>query len=208
MGRAFGTEIQHSVFFSAHPQLQCIPQSRRLTRILRSPMKSLLKAIGLVILALSVLTPGTQPQAPALQNAVDEIVILKSARAMNLENNGRVIKTYKVALGRQPVGAKDREGDHKTPEGEYTVDAKNSQSDYHLALHLSYPNDADRERARALGVSPGSDIEIHGLPKGYGWIASGHRLMDWTDGCVAVTNSEIEEIFAMVPVGTRVEIKP
>jgi murein L,D-transpeptidase YafK len=175
---------------------------------MRSPMKNFLKTIGLVILTLSGLIPVTHSQAPMPQNSVDEIVILKSARTMSLESNGHVMKTYKVALGWQPVGAKDREGDHKTPEGEYTVDAKNSQSDYHLALHLSYPNDADRERARALGVSPGSDIEIHGLPKGYGWIGSGHRLMDWTDGCVAVTNSEIEEIFGMVPVGTRVEIKP
>lgn len=175
-------------------------------------MKTLCGKIGavsfVVICVTLIAVGGMRSQAPTMQNTVDEIVILKSARTMSLENSGHVIKTYKVALGRQPVGATDREGDHKTPEGEYTVDAKNPQSDYDLALHLSYPNEADRARASALGVSPGSDIEIHGLPKGYGWIGSGHRLMDWTDGCVAVTDAEIEEIFGMVPVGTRVEIKP
>jgi murein L,D-transpeptidase YafK len=164
--------------------------------------------LGVVFFAVLIAIGGTRSQAPTPQNSVDEIVILKSARTMSLESGGRVLKTYKVALGRQPVGAKDREGDHKTPEGEYTVDAKNPQSDYHLALHLSYPNDADRDHARSHGVSPGSDIEIHGLPKEYGWIGAGHRLMDWTDGCIAVTNAQIEEIFGMVPVGTRVEIKP
>jgi len=173
-------------------------------------------ALGVVLVIMLIAVGGgwlqahaqSQAQAPMAGNAVDEIVILKSARTMSLENNGQVLKTYKVALGRQPVGAKDREGDHKTPEGEYTVDAKNAHSDYYLALHLSYPSEADRVRARAMGVSPGSDVEIHGLPKGYGWIGAGHRLMDWTDGCVAVTNHEIEEIFGMVPVGTRVEMRP
>jgi murein L,D-transpeptidase YafK len=140
--------------------------------------------------------------------AVDRIVIVKSARTINLESKGRMVKTYKVALGGQPVGAKQQQGDHKTPEGEYAVDGKNPHSLFYMALHLSYPNSADRKRARTLGVDPGGDVEIHGLGKKYGWVGARHRLTDWTDGCVAVTNEEIEEIYKAVAVGTPVEIKP
>ena len=106
------------------------------------------------------------------------------------------------------MGAKQRQGDHKTPEGEYIIDAKNEHSRFLMALHLSYPNAADRARAHNLGVSAGGDVEIHGLGKQYAWIGSRHRLVDWTDGCIAVTNEEIQEIFKIVPVGARVEIKP
>ena len=127
---------------------------------------------------------------------------------MTLESNGHVLKTYRVALGGDPIGAKERQGDHKTPEGLYLVDAKNAQSQFYMALHISYPSAADRVRARKLGVSPGGDVEIHGLGKKYGWIGARHRLSDWTDGCVAVTNEEIEEIFKLVAVGTRVELRP
>jgi murein L,D-transpeptidase YafK len=119
-----------------------------------------------------------------------------------------VVKSYKVALGGNPKGAKDRQGDHKTPEGLYTVDAKKPVSQFHKALHVSYPNAADRERAKKLGVSAGGDIEIHGLGKKWGWIGAGHRATDWTDGCIAVTNEEIDEIYLMVKTGTVVEIKP
>jgi murein L,D-transpeptidase YafK len=139
---------------------------------------------------------------------VDRIVVIKSKRTMTLERDGHEFKTYKVALGSQPIGAKDRQGDHKTPEGDYVIDAKNSNSQFYMALHVSYPNAADRTQARKLGVSPGGDVEIHGLGKKYEWIGARHRLTDWTDGCIAVTNEEISEIFAMVPVGTRVEIRP
>jgi murein L,D-transpeptidase YafK len=142
------------------------------------------------------------------QNAIDRIVIVKSTRTMTLEGHGHVLKTYKVALGGQPAGAKQQQGDHKTPEGEYFVDAKNAHSRFYMALHLSYPNAEDRKRARRLGVSPGGDVEIHGLGKQYGWIGARHLLTDWTDGCIAVTNEEIEEIFRMVLVNTRVEIRP
>jgi murein L,D-transpeptidase YafK len=144
----------------------------------------------------------------AAQVTADRIVIVKSTRTMTLMSGDKILKTYKVALGTQPIGAKERVGDHKTPEGEYVVDAKKDKSQFHRALHVSYPNAADRARARKLGVSPGGDIEIHGLGDKYGWIGSAHRKIDWTDGCIAVTNEEIDEIFAMVPVGTRIEIRP
>lgn len=127
---------------------------------------------------------------------------------MSLMKGAKVVKSYKVALGGQPVGAKDRLGDHKTPEGIYLVDGKNPNSQFHKALHISYPSAADRERARKLGVSPGGDVEIHGLGAKWGWIGSGHILSDWTDGCIAVTNDQIDEIFPLVAIGTAVEIRP
>ena len=123
-------------------------------------------------------------------------------------SGGQVLRTYKVALGRNPVGPKTRLGDHKTPEGEYVIDAKKNPSRFHLALHLSYPNQADRERAQRENVNPGGDVEIHGIENGLGWIGSLHRDVDWTDGCIAVTDSEIEEIWRAVAVGTPVEIRP
>jgi murein L,D-transpeptidase YafK len=139
---------------------------------------------------------------------VDRIVIEKSIRTMNLMDGSKVLKTYKVALGGQPAGAKDRQGDHKTPEGMYFVDSKNPNSKFHKALHISYPSKADRENAARLGVKPGGDVEIHGLGSKWGWVGAGHRLSDWTDGCIAVTNEEIDEIYPLVKVGTAVEIRP
>ena len=138
----------------------------------------------------------------------DKIVVLKSARTMTLFSGGRVLKTYKVALGSVAVSPKRVEGDHKTPEGDYVIDAKNSQSQFHLSLHVSYPSAADRERARSMGQSPGGAIMIHGLAKPFAYLGPLHRQTDWTDGCIAVTNAEIEEIWKLVPVGTKVEIRP
>ena len=165
------------------------------------------KTIAFALLMLAISTSSIRAQSTGKEIA-DRIVVVKSARTLTLENNGRAFKTYKVALGGQPVGAKERQGDHKTPEGEYVVDAKNAQSQFYMALHLSYPNATDRARARSLGVNPGGDVEIHGLGKQYGWVGARHRLVDWTDGCIAVTNEEIQEIFETVPVGTKVEIRP
>lgn len=139
---------------------------------------------------------------------VDRIVIEKSKRSMTLLDGAKVVKSYKVALGGHPQGAKDRQGDHKTPEGVYVIDAKKSNSQLHKALHVSYPNEADRERAKTLGVNPGGDIEIHGLGAKWGWVGAAHRATDWTDGCIAVTNGEIDEIYPSIKVGTPVEIRP
>lgn len=148
---------------------------------------------------------GSAQQRPA--GSVDRIVIVKSAHMMTLISHGEVIRAYKVALG-DPKGPKVQQGDKKTPEGVYFVDGKNAHSLFHRALHLSYPNAADRERARTLGVNPGGDIEIHGLPKQYAWMGAAHRSIDWTTGCIAVTNPEIDEIWDEVGVGTPVEIRP
>lgn len=138
----------------------------------------------------------------------DRIVIVKSARTMTLVSGGQVLKKYLVALGTVPVGAKERKGDHKTPEGLYTIDAKYPRSQFHMALHISYPNAADRARAWKAGVNPGGSILIHGIGEKYGWVGARHRETDWTEGCVAVTNEEIEEIWKLVAVGTPVEIRP
>ncbi len=146
--------------------------------------------------------------APAPPKQADRIVIEKSKRTLTLMSGNTVLKTYKVALGGQPVGAKQRQGDHKTPEGLYVVDQKNPASIFRRALHLSYPNAQDRENARKLGVSPGGDVEIHGLGAKYGWVGAAHRLTDWTDGCIAVTNEEIDEIWPLVQLGAPVEIRP
>src|SRR6266536_2971598 len=142
------------------------------------------------------------------QPHADSIIVHKSARTMELMHAGQVLKTYKIALGGEPVGPKTRQGDHHTPEGVYVIDSRNAHSQFHRSLHISYPNAADREHARKLGVTPGGDIFIHGLPNGYGFVGAAHRARDWTDGCVAVTDQEIEEIWAFVGNDTPVEIRP
>jgi len=164
--------------------------------------------VRLLLAMLLCLSGSGRGQTPAPAKTADRIVIVKSARTMTLLSGGQVLKTYKVALGGQPVGAKERVGDHKTPEGQYVVDAKNAHSRFYRALHISYPNAADRERARKLGESPGGNIEIHGLGKKFAWVGAFHRQTDWTDGCIAVTNAEIDEIWQLVPIGTPVSIRP
>ena len=104
--------------------------------------------------------------------------------------------------------AKEREGDFRTPEGRYLIDYHKADSAFHRALHISYPNAEDRRRAEKLGVAPGGDIMIHGLPNGLGAAGETHRITDWTNGCVALTDQEIEQIWSAVPIGTPVEIKP
>jgi murein L,D-transpeptidase YafK len=147
-------------------------------------------------------------QKPAPTKKADSILILKKDHVLELLAGGKVIRTYKVALGQGGLAPKEREGDGRTPEGHYVIDGRNAASHYHRSLHVSYPNAEDRKRAAKLGVSPGGAIMIHGLPQGEGWIGAAHRLHDWTLGCVAVTDAEIEEIWNLVPVGTPVEIRP
>ena len=148
-------------------------------------------------------------QAPAADKLLaDRIQIIKSTRTMTLFSGDTALRIYRVALGTSPIGPKRLEGDHRTPEGIYTIDAKNPQSRFHLSLHVSYPSAVDREQARKLGARPGGAIMIHGLAPSFAYLGALHRKVDWTDGCIAVTNSEIEEIWKLVPVGTRVEIRP
>lgn len=138
----------------------------------------------------------------------DSIVIEKKARRLTLYHQGRALRSYLVALGANPVGDKRMVGDRRTPEGVFEIDGKNEKSDFHLALHISYPDSAHRARAEALGMSPGGDIFIHGLRNGSGATGAFHRTVDWTDGCIALTDEEIEGVWSAVMVGTPVEIKP
>jgi lipoprotein-anchoring transpeptidase ErfK/SrfK len=138
----------------------------------------------------------------------DSVVVYKRERTLVLFNRGVPIRSYFVALGSKPVGDKERAGDQKTPEGIFRVNAHNPASKFHLALRLSYPDDAHRARAAALGADPGGDIMIHGLPKEYSEAGKNHLQNDWTNGCVALSNQEIEELWHAVPDGTPVHIKP
>lgn len=142
------------------------------------------------------------------KGSVDRILIEKKERRLTLLSKGEVLKTYKIALGGNPTGPKERQGDNKTPEGTYVIDSRNKESRYHLSLHISYPNERDKKRARELGVSPGGNIMIHGIKSGFSWVGDAHTEVDWTKGCIAVTDEEIEEIAKVTPNGTAVEIRP
>lgn len=137
---------------------------------------------------------------------IDKIQILKDKRLLIVFSGGQKIKTYNISLGKEPVGRKEIEGDAKTPEGIYFVNEKNPKSGYHLNLGISYPNEIDKANAMKLNKSPGGLIKIHGITNGFGFIGKFHRLFDWTQGCIAVTNSEIEELYENVPIGTEIEI--
>ena len=142
------------------------------------------------------------------KGSVDRILIEKNARRLMLISQGEVLKSYNIALGGNPIGPKERKGDNKTPEGTYVIDGRNKGSRFHLSLHISYPNERDKNRAKELGVSPGGDIMIHGIKNGFSWVGDAHTAVDWTKGCIAVTDEEIEEISKLAPNGTIVEIRP
>lgn len=172
----------------------------------------LLTAIVLVLgfIAYDKLTIQTVRKLPALDPAivVDKIKIEKAARKMSLLQNNKVVREYVIDLGGNPIGHKEREGDEKTPEGIYKISGRNPHSKYHLSLRISYPDEQDIRHAQKLGVSPGGDIMIHGLPNVLTvWGIRKKLKKDWTRGCVAVqTNEEMEEIWALVKNGTLVEI--
>jgi murein L,D-transpeptidase YafK len=138
----------------------------------------------------------------------DKILIEKGNRRLALLSKGKEIRVYTISLGRNPKGPKTKQGDKKTPEGIYKIISRNRHSRYHLALKISYPNNKDLQRAKKHKLNPGGDIMIHGIKNGLGWLGRLHRLIDWTQGCIAVTNKEMEEIWDLVPIGTPVEIRP
>jgi murein L,D-transpeptidase YafK len=148
------------------------------------------------------------PALAAAEERADQILIEKAERRLTLLRDGKVLKTYRSVLGRSPIGHKMQEGDSRTPEGNYFIDFKNMRSRYHLALRISYPDAQDRASAQARNVRAGGDIMIHGLRNGLGWLGTFHLMRDWTDGCIAVTNREIEEIWHLVDLNTAVEIRP
>jgi len=147
-------------------------------------------------------------QPPAVQSSVDRIVIEKVAHRMSLYAGRRLVRTYTVSLGAGGLAPKTREGDRRTPEGDYRITGRNPSSRYHLALRIGYPTPAQVAAARAAGVSPGGDIMIHGLPNGRGALSALYAGRDWTDGCIAVTDPEIEEVWTLVRDGATVRITP
>jgi murein L,D-transpeptidase YafK len=141
------------------------------------------------------------------QPTVDRVLVLKKEHRLLLLSGDQIVKAYAVALGSGGLAPKQRQGDDRTPEGFYRIDYRNPASRFHLALHISYPDQTDRERARKRGVSPGGDIMIHGLGSEFKSLGTKHYSYDWTAGCIAVTDSEIEEIWQLVPDRTPVEIR-
>jgi murein L,D-transpeptidase YafK len=127
---------------------------------------------------------------------------------MLLFRDGQEWCRYRIALGRSPCGAKARAGDHKTPEGRYILDSKNPNSSFYRAIRVSYPLPADRERAAREGVDPGGLIMVHGIKSGLGWLGRLHRMVDWTAGCIALTDAEMDQFYSLVPQGTLIEIRP
>jgi len=148
---------------------------------------------------------GSRSSAPA---AADSLVLIKSHRELVVYYHGDAVRTYYVALGRSPVGDKERIGENRTPEGLFYIEGRNPNSRYHLSLRISYPDAAHRSRAARLGVEPGGDIMIHGLPDEQAAFGPAHRDYDWTNGCIAVTNKEIEELYRVIRDGTPIQIKP
>ena len=146
--------------------------------------------------------------AASAQAGIDRLVVLKKQHKLLLLSGNQVVKSYAVALGSGGLAPKRRQGDHRTPEGPYTIDYRNPASRFHRALHISYPRPGDMQEARQLGVNPGGDIMIHGLGPSFSWAGELHRNHDWTDGCIAVTDTEMDEIWQVVADGTPVEIRP
>ncbi len=138
----------------------------------------------------------------------DKIVVYKSKRILELQQDGKILKTYRIALGLEPMGDKTYEGDYKTPEGKYFINGKNSKSAYYKNLGISYPNQRDRLEAKKSGKPTGGDVKIHGLRNDMAWLGKCHRFKDWTHGCVAVSNPEMEEIYQAVDLNTRIELLP
>lgn len=166
--------------------------------------------LGLIVIGAMVLAGYYfRPSHPLPDGTrIDRVVVDKHERRLSLEKKGQTIKTYRISLGRNPEGHKIRQGDNRTPEGNYRIIGRNPGSRFHRSLRISYPSSQDVARARKQGVDPGGDIMIHGLPNGLGWIGPFHRFYDWTAGCIAVTDSEIDEIWKAVPNGTPIEIRP
>ncbi len=168
-----------------------------------------------LVFSLILLVVILAPQPPALaqlpyiaQSKVDLVVIYKRDRLLQLKSNGHVIRSFNVALGPEPEGHKRIEGDGRTPEGVYTLDWRNSSSQFYRSMHVSYPKEEDQETARRWGKTPGGMIMIHGLPNGRGADAVGHPSNDWTNGCIAVTNKEMDDIWSLVDDGTTIIIFP
>ena len=192
---------------NGHPRLLRFPLSRQNSQCDSQDHSTVCRRICALALAVYFYAHHNWHPLPR-GTTIDRIVVEKAARKLSVFRESRQLKTYRVALGRSPIGPKEKEGDMKTPEGIYKIDGRNPQSSFHLALHISYPSDDDNARAAERGVSAGFDIMIHGIQNGRGWIGAFHRWKDWTAGCIALTDEEIEELWRVTPDGTAIEIRP
>lgn len=161
---------------------------------------------GVVWVAMSLLALATAAAAHA--NVADFVLVEKSAGRLSLLRNGTAFATFHVVFGPHPDGPKQQQGDGRTPQGRYVLDARNAHSAYYKSLHVSYPNAEDRRRAARLGVSPGGDIMVHGQPNGWGDYAALTQQRNWTLGCIALRNEDMDVVWESVPLGTPIEIRP
>ena len=157
----------------------------------------------LILLLLSLQTAYSE----SMQKA-DAVLVIKSEKRLYLMNKGKPFASLPVTFGGQPEGHKQERGDQRTPEGYYTLDYKNASSRFYKSIHISYPNLQDRTNAARLGVDPGGDIMIHGQTNGWGWASPIVQLFSWTDGCIALSNSDMDRVWAAVDAGTPIEIRP
>lgn len=167
--------------------------------------------LALLLLATGAQAAGNRTLAMAdtsVMMDVNQLVVRKDERRLYLMSNDQVIRSYRISLGKTPEGHKLYEGDSRTPEGSYTIDFRNPNSDYYKSIRISYPNPKDRELAEAWGLKPGGNIMIHGLPNDVGDMAFAYQGLDWTDGCIAVTNEAMDEIWRLVELGTPISILP
>ena len=170
---------------------------------------SQLSGLCATLLTAALLLPIAPGKLQASEFPVaDKVVVEKSSRKLHLLKGGVAFRTFDIALGIRPVGDKEKEGDFKTPEGSYLLDARNPDSEFFLSIHVSYPNQRDRAEARKKGVDPGGAIMIHGQPNDPTRSEAYYRTQDWTNGCIAVSNSDMIDIWLMTADNTPIEIRP
>jgi murein L,D-transpeptidase YafK len=172
--------------------------------MIRFTWLGLIVGLGLSIGENSIAAPGLAPQ----HEKADRLLVVKSERKLYLLKEGEVLRSFDIALGLIPEGPKQREGDFRTPEGNYHLSARNQNSDYFLSIQISYPDARDVARARAAAIDPGGEIMIHGRPNEPKYLESRYQTWDWTDGCIAVSNSDMVDIWLMTDEATPIEIRP
>ena len=165
-------------------------------------MKWLTKGLPIVLLLIlqTAYAEGTQK--------ADAVLVIKSEKRLYLMNDGKSFASFPVTFGREPKGHKQERGDERTPEGNYVLDSKNTNSQFYKSIHVSYPSAQDRANAQRRGVDPGGDIMVHGQPNGWEWATRVVQLFSWTDGCIALSNPNLDQVWAAVDPGTPIEIRP
>lgn len=167
-----------------------------------------LQSVLYLLTAVAILAlPSSHDPAFAGETA-DSVLVIKSKKRLYLIRDDEVYASYHVVFGANPKGHKQQQGDQRTPEGNYTLGYKNANSSFYKSIHISYPNSQDRIQAREQGVSPGGDIMIHGQPNGWAWISPFSRFVNWTDGCIALSNRDMDAVWEAVKSGTPIEIRP